>query len=61
MGRKRIANTDFQTSGSGKKEVPTGDHGGVGKQEQSHGTRHVGTVPTDAAKHDPNFGHRIKR
>jgi hypothetical protein len=59
MGKKRVANTDFQTSGSGAKEMPTGDHGGVGKHKQEGATR-VGTCPADASKHDPNFGHKIK-
>jgi hypothetical protein len=44
----------------GEKNTSTGDYGGVGKHEQSKGTERVGTVPADAGKHDPNFGHRIK-
>ena len=60
MGKRKVKNTDFETSGSGAKEMPIGDHGGVGKHKQE-GVEHVGTHPADASKHDPNFGHRVKK
>jgi hypothetical protein len=57
---KKDSGSPIKTGGSGAKDTPTGDHGGVGKHEPSKGTERVGTVPADVSKHDPNFGHRIK-
>jgi hypothetical protein len=50
----------IKTGNSGSKAIAPGGDPGVGKHEQAKGTEHVSTVPPDAGKHDPNFGHKIK-
>lgn len=56
---KKHSGSPIKTGGSGSKETPHGGDPGIGKQKQEGATR-VGTVPSDASKHDPNFGHKIK-
>lgn len=57
---KKHSGSPIKTGGSGAKAIPPGGDPEVGKHEPSKGTERVGTVPADAGKHDPNFGHRIK-
>lgn len=58
--KKQHAGSPIRTGGSGAKAIPHGGDPGVGKHSPSKGTERVGTFPADAAKHDPNFGHKIK-
>lgn len=65
MGKQRgkeVRGVAIKTSGSGAKEVPTGDHGGVGKpgNQNTPGVEHVDLKPSDAGKFDKNFGHLRK-
>lgn len=58
---KKGGGVPIKTGGSGSSGVPAGGGNGVGKQGMPSNVQNVGTVPSDASKYDPNFGHRIKK